>query len=200
MPNYTAMLAEIRSEIDSLMAQGTRIHDRLEALVKAMEAIQVLAKDSDLPILGPPPSLPDNDPGMTDKVRAILKNNPLRSLTAVEIRDVFLESDKYADAKVMLIHIHNTLKRLHKQGELDEIDAPENRKAYRAKFPGVDIMSLLAQPAQEAAKAGREATNAFAERMGRTTLSPPPGSSILNEEQQHEASKAERVPSWKAKR
>jgi hypothetical protein len=135
MPNYLLMLDEMRCEYDRLMAERNHIHGRLAALEKAMEAMNTLVKGSGLPSFTPPPLPPDEDAGFTENVRAVLKANPLRPVTAVEVRDTFMDSDPNGDPKVLLIHAHNTLKRLHKQGEVEESDAFEGRKGYKLKPP-----------------------------------------------------------------
>ena len=59
----------------------------------------------------------------TDRVRNLLKANPERPITPVAVRDVLLEFDRDADPKAMLIHTHNTLKRLKKEDEVEEIES-----------------------------------------------------------------------------
>jgi hypothetical protein len=140
VPNYSATLTEFREELKRLLAEQDRIQKQIGLILKAMESIQVLARDSDEPIVQPLP--PDEEAGFTDRVRAILKANPLRPLTAVEIRDVILASESGADPKVMLIHTHNTLKRLHRQQEVEEGDTVDGRKAYKLKY-AFDALAAL---------------------------------------------------------
>jgi hypothetical protein len=137
VPNYNEMIAELQEELTRLVAERDKIGEQVEALIKAMNAIKVLAlrDDSAQPISTP---VMADDSGFTDKIRSLLKANPARSFTAVEVRDVLLEFDKYADAKVLLIHTHNTLKRLHKQSEVEEVAAgSDGRTSYRWK--GINV-------------------------------------------------------------
>jgi hypothetical protein len=142
VPNYNATLSEFKKELQRLMALQEHTGKQIGNILRAMESIEILAKESDEPILQPEPMPPDEEAGFTDKVRAILRANSWRPLTAVEIRDVILGSSPDADPKVMLIHTHNTLKRLHKQQEVDESDTADGRKAYKLK--GFDFLSALA--------------------------------------------------------
>src|ERR1700722_1542292 len=124
------MLDELFGELTALASQQVKIEARLQQINAAIQAIQNLAAESDEPLIEPPSIHPDDETGFTDKVREILKSNPLKRLTAVEIRDMLVKSSAESDPKIVLIHTHNTLKRLHKQGEVDELKAAEGRNAY----------------------------------------------------------------------
>jgi len=134
VPNFNAMLTELQEEFKRVMAQREILDQRIAALMKAMDSVKLLAEEIDSPITQPP-SLPD-EAGFTEKVRNLLRANPARYFTAVQIRDVLSEFDPKADQKILLIHTHNTLKRLHKQTEVEE---GSDGKSYRWKTPGVDV-------------------------------------------------------------
>jgi len=139
-PNYSAMLAELNDELDGLIGERNRLQKKLDAILDAIEAVKTVAEESDQVIVQPT-TLAD-DAGFTEKVRELLFVNSAKSFTALEIREVFLEVDKNADPKIMLIHIHNTVKRLHKQGELEEVDRLDG-KGYR--WASVTAKSRMAQ-------------------------------------------------------
>ncbi len=130
MPDYNAILGEFAKEIQRLVTQRDQITQRINALVQAMESVKVAAQETEEPIVAPPP-LADEE-GFTNKIRNLLKMNPARSFTPVEIRNVLAEFDRGADQRILLIHTHNTVKRLHRQGEVDEVPRDEG-KAYRWK-------------------------------------------------------------------
>jgi hypothetical protein len=133
MPNYSEMAASLRVEADRLLQERDKLQQQIERIITAIEAIGVLAQESDEPIMEPPPMLPDEERGFTDEVRAILKANPLRAFTAVDIRNMMVERTPHSDPKIILIHAHNTLKRLFRQGELDESSLNEGRTSYKWK-------------------------------------------------------------------
>jgi hypothetical protein len=145
VPNYNAMIAEFQQELDCLVDQRDLINRQIASIVKAMDAIKTLAEET-TPSLDPPPMPPDEQEGFTNRVRGILKANPAMAVTPVMIRDVFRKHAPKDDPKTLLIHTHNTLKRLHKQGEIEEIVNSEGR-AYRWKATnintGADVMEYL---------------------------------------------------------
>jgi hypothetical protein len=134
MPNYNAMLSELHEEFKRLFAERESLDKRLTTLKRAEEAIYALAEEMNEPIVQPPAE----EAGFTDKVRNLLKANPARVFSPVLIRDALLEFDPKADPKVLLIHTHNTLKRLHKQNEVTEVPA-DGKTSYRWRSQGIDI-------------------------------------------------------------
>ena len=131
MPNYNAIITEFQAELESLLEQKDQLTERIAELAKAIDAIKVLAEEDGT--LNPPPLKMDSETGFTDRVRAVLKANPAMALSALVIRDEFLKNAPEDDPKILLIHTHNTLKRLHRQGEVVEISTSAGR-AYRWKF------------------------------------------------------------------
>jgi hypothetical protein len=121
------------SGMSELAHAQSQVEARLQRVNAAIDAIKVLAAESDEPLIEPPPMLADEEKGFTDRVREVLKANSLKRLTALEIRDVILKSSPKDDPKIVLIHIHNTLKRLHKQEEVEETRISDGRNAYQWK-------------------------------------------------------------------
>jgi hypothetical protein len=142
VPNYNVMLGELQADFMRAMVEREQIDRRIAGLMKAMEAIKVLAEETSEPIIQPPPLA--DEAGFTDKVRNLLKANPARLFTAIEIRDVFLEFDPKADPKILLIHTHNTVKRLHRQKEVEEVTGSDGKISYRWQMTvGDGIMAIL---------------------------------------------------------
>jgi hypothetical protein len=135
MPNYQAMLDELHEEMTRLLYAKNDIELSFQRVSAAVEALKTLAAESTEPLMEPPPMHPDEERGFTDRVREILKANSLKRLTALEIRDVLLKSSPNDDQKIVLIHTHNTLKRLHKQEEVEETRISDGRNAYQWKQP-----------------------------------------------------------------
>ena len=137
MPNYQAMLDELFDELAELIREQGQVEARLQRVNAAIEAIKILAAESDDPLVEPPPMPADEEQGFTGRVREILKANSLKRLTALEVRDVIMRSLPDGDPKIVLIHIHNTLKRLHKQEEVEETRISDGRTAYQWKIPSL---------------------------------------------------------------
>jgi hypothetical protein len=132
MPNYSSMLLTLKADLDRVIGERDALQNKIERINAAIDALELLAaQDSDAPILEPPPMDPEEEKGFSDRVRGVLQANRLRSLTAVEIRDVLLRADPKADPKITLIHTHNTLKRLERQIEVKEVPREEGKTAYR---------------------------------------------------------------------
>jgi hypothetical protein len=136
VPNYSETITEFEAELKRLFEQRGHIDRQIANLAKAIEAIKALAEQMDEPIIPAPLS---DQAGFTEKVRALLRANAAKGLTAVEIRDSLLQASPKEDPKIMLIHTHNTVKRLHKQGEVDEIVERDGRVGYRRKTELLDI-------------------------------------------------------------
>jgi hypothetical protein len=129
MPNYQAMLDELRAEMTRLERDAFFIQDQIERVRAAIETVEVLAAESQEPLVQPPQMTSDEEQGFTDRVREVLRMNAPRHLTPVEIRDVLLKSTPDADPKITLIHAHNTLRRLDRQDEVKRSD--DGRTAYK---------------------------------------------------------------------
>jgi len=127
MPNYSAMIKELEGEVAILANDREKLCDRIDTLLNTIESIKRLAEGKEEQVIQPTYI---GDGGFTDRIRSLLELNAAKSFSPKEIREIFAEFDKDADPKVMLIHIHNTVKRLHKQGELEELTRPDG-KAYR---------------------------------------------------------------------
>jgi hypothetical protein len=144
------MSLELQVELEQIARAQEKLQKRLDSVLNAIKAIEVLAQESDEPIIEPHPLSADDEQGFTDQVRAILIANPIRAFTAVDIRNVILErldsDDEYADPKIMLIHTHNTLKRLFRQDEVIQVPMNDGRTGYKWKknlAPVVDLMAAL---------------------------------------------------------
>jgi hypothetical protein len=129
--SYSALIIELDEELKRLALQRELIDRKVANVSKAIEAIKELAEESDEAIVNPPP-LPD-EAGFTERVRALLRVNAAKVLTAVEIRDYMHNLSPNDDPKVLLIHTHNTLKRLKKQKEVDDLVGSDGRIGYRWK-------------------------------------------------------------------
>lgn len=159
MPNYTEMALELQVELEQITHAQEKLRKRAEGVINALNAISVLAQESGEPLVEPPPLSPDEERGFTGQVRAILSANPIRAFTAVDIRNVILErldSDDESDPKVMLIHAHNTLKRLFKQDEVLQVPMPDGRTGYKWKSTRgvVDLMAALKESLGKLEKQG----------------------------------------------
>jgi hypothetical protein len=146
VPNYTEILITLREELERLDEVRHKIDQQMRGVTGAIEALEMVAKDANQPIM--PSMLPGEEQGFTDRVRGVLKSNPTKRLSALEIRDMLLTPD--SDPKIVLIHTHNTLKRLVKQKEIEEMRHPDGRAAFQWKGKVViDLMTALKQSLAE---------------------------------------------------
>jgi hypothetical protein len=136
------MLNELNEELNRLMVEREEITAQIERLTTAIESVQELAAQQNYPIIESPPMSPDEETGFTERVRTILKANSSLALTAVIIRDEFLKATPKEDPKILLIHVHNTLKRLRKQGEVEDVTTSAGR-GYRWKFVANSLWERL---------------------------------------------------------
>ena len=154
MDNYEAMLTVLRDDLRRFIAERDAAQQKVERIGAAIAHIEVLAQELDSKIMEPPPLLPDDETGFTARVREILKANSAKRLTAIEIRDVLMKSSPDDDPKIVLIHAHNTLKRLFKQDEVHETRISDGRNAYQWK----DKDDKWTKVIEEARRANRNRT------------------------------------------
>jgi hypothetical protein len=176
MPNYNAAIAEFQAQFDRLLEQRDQLDRQISGVKNVIDAIKTLADESDEFTIEIPPLPPAEEAGFTDRVRATLRANPALSLTAVVIRDEFLKTDPKADPKVLLIHTHNTLKRLLKQGEVVEASTSAGR-GYRWNFASANAYANIFDSPEM-----REKVRAAVGRNPRgPTVKPPPGLDDLDQ-------------------
>jgi len=135
MPNYQAMLDEVLEDFNRLAILQHDTETRMAQLQQLIESLQTLALEEQESLVEPPAMSSDEERGFTDRIREILKSNSIKRLVAVEIRDVLMKQMPDADPRIVLIHTHNTLKRLHSQNEVEETKLSDGRKAYQWKAP-----------------------------------------------------------------
>src|SRR3954454_20268061 len=129
--DYNSQLKAFQERLSELSDERDRLDGEMASLLEIIEVVARLAnEEGEDPIV---PKLQVPDAGFTDKVRAILKANPGRIFTPIQIRNVFLEENPKQDRKVVLIHAHNPLKRLAAQDEIVEVPTPDGRTGYKWK-------------------------------------------------------------------
>jgi len=143
VPNYNEIIATFQAELSSLLDQRAQLERHISGIMNVIDAMLVLAEESNQPTIPPPPLMMDSETGFTDRVRAILKANPAKPLTPMQVRDVLSQSAPQDDPKILLIHTHNTLKRLLKQREVEETFTSEGRAYRRTLSPNYGILSAL---------------------------------------------------------
>jgi cell division septum initiation protein DivIVA len=154
MPDYPGILNELLDEIRRVSAERDRLTQRISSLKAAIDTVQTLVQQTEETSIPIPQMPPNMEAGFTDRVRSILRTSPFRHFTAVEIRDSLLTDQNAAEAKVLLIHTHNTLKRLLKQEEVTETET-EGRTGYtwRLKYAEPDdVMRAYMRRMNQAAK------------------------------------------------
>ena len=125
--NYKLALQSAREELEKLLKQRAKIDDRIAHLQRTVGGLAALCDETDhskklrldfaglFDFSGRVPVQPEQ--GMTNAIRTILAKAQFPR-TAPQIRDILsragFKMDEYASP---LAPIHNTLKRLEKQGE-----------------------------------------------------------------------------------
>jgi hypothetical protein len=120
--HYLRALEEARSEMVRLIQQRSEIDAKLSKLKHTVDALSALCEQ---PVSEPAtPALTSaqiDDLGITDAIRKVLTDSKL-PLTAPQIRDALvnlgIDVSQYAS---ILTVIHNTIKRMTKQGEIREV-------------------------------------------------------------------------------
>jgi len=129
--DYRRALEKATREYETLLAERTRLDERLARLAQTIGSLMRLCN------LTPTVSL-----GLTDACRMVLKaaGHPL---TGVEVRQqlqgIGFDVERYAND---LASIHTVLKRLKEAGEVDSVPQAHDRPAYRwHKSPRVLALS-----------------------------------------------------------
>lgn len=142
---YRKTLEAARADLANLLAEQKRINEKISKLAPV---IQYLAQLCDEPIgsdvesmaLGP-------DLGLTDAIRNVLRAASGRAVPPTEVRDLLAHSrfnlGKYANP---LPPIHNTLKRLKDNKEIEEVETGSG-KAYRWISEYADLLPPMPLPA-----------------------------------------------------
>jgi hypothetical protein len=131
--NFQEQLVLFHQELTRLTDERDNIDRQISGVLDVIKSLADLVEDAgEEPVV--PQLAPEAEAGFTDRVRTLLQASPGRALTAIQIRNAFVEVDPKQDSRVMLIHAHNTLKRLLKQNEVDEVQTTDGRVAYKWKF------------------------------------------------------------------
>jgi hypothetical protein len=122
--DYRRALEKATREYETLLAERTRLDERLARLTQTMGSLMRLCD------LTPAVSL-----GLTDACRTVLKAAG-DALTGVEVRQgleaMGFDVGRYAND---LASIHTVLKRLHQAGEADFVPRAHGKPAYRWRRP-----------------------------------------------------------------
>jgi len=123
---YLEALENARAELSALVKQRSELDERIVRLTKSIEGLQSLCEDKGQSA-GLTPKIEcelSDSMGLSDAIRQILANSILPR-TAPEIRD-FLVAEGFEpnDYSNMLTVIHNTLRRLERQGEISKVRFP----------------------------------------------------------------------------
>lgn len=132
---YEAALAKADAEFRELLKKRSEIDARLGQLKGTIEALTNLGEASQSTKQAPLfvqekfqqgiELIHADEMGITDSIRAIIRDAKL-PMTAPQIRDALVRSgydvERYASP---LTVIHNTIKRMDKQGEVSAVQAPD---------------------------------------------------------------------------
>jgi hypothetical protein len=123
--SYKQTLDMLRTERDELTGQRDSLNSRIAALTRSIEGLEVLCDESDHSAGLLPESNADQagaDLGISDAIRKFLSDSPL---SVPDIRDSLVQVgfDPAAYSNILTV-IHNTLRRLDKQGQAHPVTTP----------------------------------------------------------------------------
>ena len=175
---YKESLDRARAERDTLTEQRDALNTRIAALTRSIEGLEVLCDESDYSIGLLPEStttLVAPDLGISDAIRNILAAS-LMPVSVPEIRNTLVQDgfDPAAYSNILTV-IHNTLRRLDRQGEAHLVRTPFGGSGKWAAGPRPEAKEgtapTLEEVKREAAKLDPR-KNWFGGKPGR--LTPPP--------------------------
>jgi hypothetical protein len=130
-PQYAEAIETAREEVHKLLEKRAIIDSRLAKLRKSIRVLSQLSESTSSYKLGRRASTGlglSSEPGITDAIRKLLKEEPL---TTRELREKLagegFNIDSYASG---LTIIHNTLKRLQHQKEVHLDKGPNGTRAH----------------------------------------------------------------------
>jgi hypothetical protein len=135
---YADALAHAKKELATLTAEKFSIDAkiaRLQASIKALSAMteEEISYGIALEAMNSSFLSEMGKLGITDAIRAVLRESKM-SMTAPQIRDA-LKAGNYdiSDYSNALTVIHNTIKRMEKQGEISEVTSPTGSLGWMLK-------------------------------------------------------------------
>src|SRR5689334_21362106 len=158
---YKSALDAARKEYETLLLERQEMDQRILRLKQTIDGLSALCEsdeDADAIVDVEPGLAPGYSIGLTDAIRSILETNSNDVLNAKEVR-VILENmgvdmkKKYVQP---MVPVHNTLKRLEKQGEIVSLkDDRGNVVGYRWVTPIARAMANVESSARLAGGTGR---------------------------------------------
>lgn len=125
--DYQRALEAARRELDTVLRNRVELDKRAAELKKTIDGLSALVGNTDhsTGLMIPASSLL-TDVGISDAIRAILRETPDRALSPVNLRDELVRRGvNMAEYASGLAVIHNTLARLERQGEIIKLTDTE---------------------------------------------------------------------------
>jgi hypothetical protein len=158
-PNhYADALAGARKELDELLQKRADLDKRISTLQITIEGLAALSDPAKPADAAPEAQQLDlQELGITDAIRAVLRESRVH-MTAPQIRNSLVDRGYNVDrfASILTV-IHNTVKRMHDQGEIAVVHDPSGRfvgwmyqpklvdqvRAYSSRFNPRDPLGRL---------------------------------------------------------
>jgi hypothetical protein len=137
-------LENAKAELSQLLESRAQIEQRIDAMqqtIKLLEPVygRELYGVRGLNQLG----LTGNDGGLTDRIRAVLSRTSPFGITPVAVRDAVIQGGfELGERSNFIAEIHNVLKRLVMQGEVEEITTNKSGKMYRPRRASGSLKDL----------------------------------------------------------
>jgi hypothetical protein len=122
-------LESLKQELLELLRQRTELDTRIQLVQRSVAALAALcekeSESADVVAAAAGDTLTPDDISLTDAIRGIIRSNFFGAIAAPAIRDRLVaegfDPEKYAN---FLTVIHNTLRRLERQGEIKMMRGP----------------------------------------------------------------------------
>lgn len=139
--DYETTLENAKARLQELAKQRDTIDREMQGLMRIIEGAQISVSPREPVDL--PPIVADSDAeGFTKTVRLILARS-MTPLAPTEVRDALeMMGVEASSPKVLLIQVHNTLRRLFEQGEIEQVPR-DGKMAYRMLTVGDVIVRTL---------------------------------------------------------
>jgi hypothetical protein len=158
---YKSALDAARKEYEKLFVERQEMDQRILRLKQTIDGLSALCEsheDADVIVDVEPGLAPGYSIGLTDAIRSVLETNSGEVLNVKDIRTALEDMGIDIKKKYVqpMVPIHNTLKRLEKQGELITVkDDGDNIVGYRWVTPLARAMANVESSARLAGGTGR---------------------------------------------
>lgn len=142
--DYKTTIEAAKARLEILAKERDTIDREMQGLMRIIEGAQFIESPAEPPKV---PILPEPDAdssGFTESIRLILRRSSV-PLVPTEVRDALeMMGVEASSPKVLLIHVHNTLRRLFEKEEIEQVPR-DGKMAYRMLTVGDMLFRTFSQ-------------------------------------------------------